>query len=252
MTNLVVGEGFDKQEVDGLLRSFDKGGESIWDKRNTIKIFKLQGQDVIVKSFKIPHLVNRFAYRYLRKSKARRSFEHARILKGKGILTPEPVGYKEQFNLIGLGQSQFVSVRLDYDFDFNALYDPNFEDRDRILEKFTEFTFSLHERGIHHLDHSRGNTLIVKRGEDHWDFYLIDLNRMRFENMDYQKRVENFDRLGLKPDMIDIISRKYAELIDVDPEKVKADITKSCDAFAQKKEKKIRLKTKLGRPPKYD
>ena len=247
MTNLVVSEGYDVQQIKDLLDSFENAGESIWKKRNTLKIFALSGREVIVKSFKVPHLVNRFAYRYLRKSKARRSYEHARILRQKGILTPDPIGYREEFSLIGLGSSQYISAKLDYDFDFNALYDAGFENRDRILEKFTEFTFQLHERGIHHLDHSRGNTLIVKRGEDQWDFYLVDLNRMRFENMDYQKRMDNFSRLGLTPDMIEIVSRAYAKLIGEDVDQVRADITASCNAFDKKKEKKKNLKKKLGR-----
>jgi len=247
MTNLVVSEGYDVQQIKDLLDSFENAGESIWKKRNTLKIFALSGREVIVKSFKVPHLVNRFAYRYLRKSKARRSYEHARILRQKGILTPDPIGYREEFSLIGLGSSQYISAKLDYDFDFNALYDAGFENRDRILEKFTEFTFQLHERGIHHLDHSRGNTLIVKRGEDQWDFYLVDLNRMRFEKMDYQKRMDNFSRLGLTPDMIEIVSRAYAKLIGEDVDQVRADITASCNAFDKKKEKKKNLKKKLGR-----
>ena len=247
MTNLVVSEGYDKQQIDALIDSFDGAGESIWKKRNTLKIFSLNGKEVIIKSFKIPHLVNRFAYRYLRKSKAQRSYEHASILKEKGILTPEPIGYKEEFNLIGLGSSQYISAKLNYDFDFNALYDSELEDRDRILEEFTEFTFQLHERGIHHLDHSRGNTLIVKKGAGHWDFYLIDLNRMRFETMDYQKRMDNFSRLGLTPDMIEVVSRTYAKLIGEDADKVRADMTESCEAFDKKKEKKANLKKKLGR-----
>ena len=247
MTNLIVSESYDKQQINALIDTFDQAGESIWKKRNILKIFSLNGEEVIIKSFKVPHLVNRFAYRYIRKSKAQRSYEHARILKQKGILTPNPIGYREQFNLIGLGGSQYISSKLNYDFDFNALYDPGFKDRDRILEKFTEFTFQLHEKGIHHLDHSRGNTLIVKRGEDNWDFYLIDLNRMRFETMDYQKRIDNFSRLGLTPDMIEVVSRTYAQLLDKDFDQVKTDITASCETFDKKRQKKKKLKKKLGR-----
>ncbi len=247
MTNLVVSEGYKKKDICALLDAFDTSGESIWEKRNSLKILNLNGEELIVKSFKIPHLVNRFAYRYIRKSKAQRSYEHARRLREKGILTPEPIGYKEEFDLVGLGRSHYISTKLDYDFDFNALYDANFDRRDRILEKFTEFTYQLHERGIHHLDHSRGNTLIIEKGRDSWDFYLIDLNRMRFEEMDYQKRIDNFSRLGLTPDMIEIVSQTYAKLIGEDAKKVRADITESCNAFDKKKQKKADLKKKLGR-----
>ena len=247
MTHLVVSEEYDKEQINALIDSFDDSGESIWKKRNILKVFTLNEEEVIVKSFRIPHLVNRFAYRYLRKSKAQRSYEHGRVLLDKGILTPKPIAYREQFDIVGLGKSQYISSKLDYDFDFNSLYDSDFEDRDRILEKFTEFTYDLHEKGIHHLDHSRGNTLVVQTGQENWDFYLIDLNRMRFETMDYQMRIDNFSRLGLKPDMIQIVSRTYAKLLGADFEKVLVDITRSCDAFEEKKIKKAKFKKKLGR-----
>jgi len=246
MTNLVVRPGYDRDQVDQLIDSFDTSGESIWKKRNTIKILKMGDRELCVKSFKIPHLVNRFAYRYVRKSKARRSYEHAEILLSKGILTPEPVAYKEEFDLIGLKKSHYISENLKYDFDFNALYDPNWPDRDNILEQFTEFTYRLHEKGVHHLDHSRGNTLIVKKDKGLYDFYLIDLNRMQFEEMSYPMRIDNFSKLGLKPDMIAVISRKYAQLIGKDEQQVLHDITQSCDTFDQKRAKKKGFKKKLG------
>jgi RIO-like serine/threonine protein kinase len=246
MMHLVVRSGDNRDKINQLIDSFDTSGESIWKKRNTIKIFEMGDRELCIKSFKIPHLINRFAYRYVRKSKARRSFEHAEILLSRGIPTPEPIAYKEEFDLLGLKKSHYISENLKYDFDFNALYDENLPDRDDILEQFTEFTFRLHERGIHHLDHSRGNTLIVKKGDGHCDFYLIDLNRMQFEEMDYRKRIDNFSRLGLKPDMIAVISRKYAELIGEEEQKVLNDITESCQAFDQKRAKKKGLKRKLG------
>ena len=61
MTNLVVSEGYDKQQINALIDNFDQTGESIWKKRNVLKIFSLNGEEVIIKSFKVPHLVNRFA-----------------------------------------------------------------------------------------------------------------------------------------------------------------------------------------------
>ena len=246
MTHLVVRPGYDENQVNQLIDSFDSAGESIWKKRNTIKIFEMGDQELCIKSFKIPHLINRFAYRYVRKSKARRSYEYAEKLLSKGIGTPEPIAYKEVFDLIGIKDSHYVSENLQYDFDFNALYDENLPDRENILEQFTEFTFKLHEKGVHHLDHSRGNTLIVDKKDGTYDFYLIDLNRMQFEEMDYQKRIDNFSRLGLKPDMIAVISRKYAQLIGEDEQQVLNDMTQSCNNFDQKRVKKKKFKRKLG------
>jgi hypothetical protein len=39
----------------------------------------------------------------------------------------------------------------------------------------------MHEASINFLDHSPGNTLIVKKSEGKYDFYLVDLNRMNLK-----------------------------------------------------------------------
>jgi len=244
--NLVVANENKRGEIKQMIDSFDQEGETFWQKRNTVKVFELKGQKMVIKSFKIPHLINRFAYRYIRKSKARRSYEHATVLLEKGMRTPKPIAYQEDVDIVGLKKSFYVSENLDYDFDFNALYDIDFSDRKNILEQFAEFTYDLHEKGIHHFDHSRGNTLIIDKKDRTYDFYLIDLNRMVFEDMNYQKRVDNFNRLGLTPEMIKIISKKYAELIDVDEEKVFKDISHSCEQFDTNRAKKKKLKSKFG------
>ena len=199
-----------------------------------------------VKSFQVPHLVNRFAYKYIRKSKARRSFEHAEILLKKGILTPKPIGYIEFSESIGLTNSFYVSQNLSYDFDFGEVIEKDFPDRENILNQFTEFTYQIHENDIHHFDHSKGNTLMCRTSAGQYDFYLIDLNRMRFEEMTYEKRIDNFNRLSLTPDMIRIVGKKYASLIGQDEHKVIDDIEKSCEKFKEFAHRKKRWKKRIG------
>ena len=199
-----------------------------------------------VKSFKVPHLINKFAYKYVRKSKARRSFEHSQILIEKGILTPTPIGYVEYSEAIGLTNSYYISQNLKYDFDFEALIDhKNFPDRENILNQFTEFTYKLHEKNIHYFDHNKGNTLICKTDTGLYDFYLIDLNRMKFEKMTYEKRIDNFNRLSLTPDMMHIIGKKYATLIGQPEEKVIQDIINSCAKFQEFRNRKKRWKSRF-------
>ena len=49
----------------------------------------------------------------------------------------------------GLQESFYVSVHIDYDFDFRELiHNPRFEKRNEILRQFTQFTFKLHENGL--------------------------------------------------------------------------------------------------------
>ena len=47
---------------------------------------------------------------------------------------------------------------------------------------------------------------------EHYNFYLIDLNRMRFESLNFKKRMYNFRRLWLSKSMIKIMSTEYAFL----------------------------------------
>jgi hypothetical protein len=63
------------------------------------------------------------------------------------------------------------------------------------------------------LDHSPGNTLIkIDKGD--YKFYLIDLNRMRFEKMSFEERMKNFNRLTKDALVIKIFSEQYANLYD--------------------------------------
>ncbi|MBT3588960.1 MAG: Kdo domain containing protein, partial [Flavobacteriaceae bacterium] len=170
--------------ISGLVKSFDDldGGEG---ERNTIKNVTVQNLDLNIKSFKVPHLVNRIAYSFFRKSKANRSFDYANDLIKKGIKTPKPFAYFEYSNLKLLHKSFYVSEQLSYDLTYRELITGlNYPDYDNILREFTRFTFDLHEKGVNFLDHSPGNTLIKKnKNTGKYDFYLVDLNRMNFHAM---------------------------------------------------------------------
>ncbi len=191
--------------------SFDTG------KRNSIKKIKVNDTTFVIKSFKKPLLINQIAYRYFRKSKAKRSFEYAEVLLKLGINTPEPVAYIENLNFIGLQESFYISEFVDYDLTFRTLIDePNYPDYDNIINVFTAFTLNLHEKGVEFLDHSPGNTLIVKTSQG-YKCYLVDLNRMKFGELNYEQRVKNFARLTRKKELIQQISVSYAKLIDKKP-----------------------------------
>ncbi len=247
MMNIKVNASYSRDKVQEIINSFGHSGKIFWEKRNTIKVFEVDGDKWNVKSFKIPHLINRVAYKYIRKSKARRSYEHAEILITKRILTPRPIAYVEYSNPIGLTSSYYVSKNLTYDFAFSDLFDENFPDRISILNQFTDFTFQLHENDIHHFDHSKGNTLICKKSSGQYDFYLIDLNRMKFEKMNYKMRIDNFNRLSLTPEMMEIIGKKYASLMHLEEKQVIEDIKLSCDKFKEFYRRKARWKKRIKR-----
>lgn len=229
-----------------IIKNFKQTGVTIDDRgRNLIKTFEVKGLNVNVKSFKIPHVINKFAYKYLRKSKAQRSFEYASILKEKGILTPAPLAYYEYYNDIGLINSYYFSEHINYDLTYRELREfPKYPDYENILRQFTRFTYTLHENGIFFKDHSAGNTLIIKK-DDHYDFYLIDLNRMRFMTLNLDDRMKNFAKLTEIPDMIEIMSDEYSKLINVDYEVILEKMWNEINKFRKKYQARAQLKAKF-------
>ena len=239
----------DKNEIIYNINNFNSEGILLGDgQRNKIKLFELEEKTINIKSFKIPHLINKIAYKYFRKSKARRSFEYATTLLEKGIGTPQPIAYFENQDFIGLKDSYYVSEHLQCDLTYRELVEiPDFPDHENILRQFTQFSFDLHEKGIEFLDHSPGNTLIKKNAEGIYDFFLVDLNRMNFhDSMDFDSRMKNLSRLTPKKEMIALMSNEYSKLY---PAQTEADIFEKMwfytNDFQERFAKKRRLKKKL-------
>lgn len=239
----------EEKEVKNCIENFHNSGELFGNgDRNKIKLFNLNGKKINIKSFKIPNIVNKIAYKYFRKSKASRSFEYAELLLRKGIGTPEPIAFFENFNVIGLQDSYYVSEHLEADLTYRELVEiPDYPDRENILRQFTKFTFDLHEKGVEFLDHSPGNTLIKKKSENLYEFFLVDLNRMNFyENMSFEQRMNNFRRLTPLKEMIVIMSNEYSKFYT---SKTEAEIAEKMWAvtthFQYEFAKKKRLKKKL-------
>lgn len=248
---LVVNPRFENQkpEIKGFIENFDLSGKMFVNgQRNKIKLFELNHITLNIKSFKVPNLINRIAYKFFRKSKAQRSYEFAMRLLENGIGTPEPVAYSEVSSWWSIGKSFYVSEQLSVDLTYRELVEiPNYPDAENILRQFVRFTFLLHEKGIEFLDHSPGNTLIKKRDDGLYDFYLVDLNRMNFHKvLDFNTRMKNMSHLTPQKKMVDLMSHEYARLYT---QKSEAEIAQRMwfytDDFQRKFHQKIRLKKKL-------
>lgn len=232
-----------------LLSNFENEGELFNDgRRNVIKTVMLQDQKLNIKSFKIPNVLNRVVYKFLRPSKAKRSFENATYLLDSGIGTPHPVCYLEEDSALLFNKSYYVSEQLEADITFRKLIlEPDYPNRELILRKFTAFTHQLHENNILFKDHSPGNTLIKKNGED-YDFFLVDLNRMEFKELTFEERILNYTRITSKQDMVAIMSDEYAKLTGQDYQKVFSLMWKHTAAFQEKfyRKKRWKKRFKLG------
>ncbi|MFV5695548.1 lipopolysaccharide kinase InaA family protein [Flavobacterium sp. LB3P122] len=237
-----------EKELKDYITKFNSTGILFGDgKRNVIKLFKLEEVAINVKSFKIPHLINKVAYKYFRKSKARRSYEYANRLLESGIGTPKPIAYYENFSVLGLQESFYISEHLQAELTFRELVlKPDYPDHENILRQFTKFTFDLHEKGVEFLDHSPGNTLIKKGSQNQYEFFLVDLNRMNFhEVIDFDSRMKNFHRLTPKTEMLAVMSDEYAKLYHKEYDEVFSKMCFYTDDFQVKLQKKIGRKKKL-------
>ena len=237
----------DKQPlVEKFIDSFQSTGDIFGNgDRNVIKLFTLGDSKINIKSFKVPHLVNKIAYRFFRDSKAKRSFDYAEKLLSLGILTPYPIAYFEEKSSFNLLKSYYVSEHLEYDLTFRELIeDPKYKNNEEILRAFTNFTYQLHERGILFKDHSPGNTLI-KIKDDGYDFYLVDLNRMEFKPLDFETCICNFAKLTPIKSMIIVMANEYAKLIGEDESKVFNKMWSFTEEFQKRYHDKIALKRKI-------
>lgn len=249
--HLIINPRFEsaKPEIQGFIENFDHTGKMFVDgQRNKIKLFELSDTTLNIKSFKVPNLINRIAYKFFRKSKAHRSYEFAVRLLENGIGTPQPIAYSETSSWWSMGRSFYVSEQLSVDLTYRELVEiPDYPDAENILRQFVRFSFLLHEKGIEFLDHSPGNTLIKKREDHLYDFYLVDLNRMNFhDSLDFETRMKNMSHLTPQKKMVDLMSNEYALLY---PQKTEAEIAERMwfytDDFQRKFHRKIRLKKRL-------
>ena len=239
-----------KPTLIGYIENFNTSGRLFVDgERNKIKLFELDEITINIKSFKVPNIVNRVAYKFFRKSKARRSFEFANRLIESGIGTPQPIAYFEQESLLGFANSYYVSEQLNVDLTFRELVEiPDYPDWENILRQFIRFSFWLHEKGIEFLDHSPGNTLIKKAGNEQYEFYLVDLNRMNFHDiaLDFETRMKNLSHLTPKKSMVSLMSNEYAKLYQTKTEyQIMQSMWFYTDDFQKKYQKKIKLKKRL-------
>ena len=186
--------------------------KTLFHKRNTIKIIMFEGKEYVVKSFKIPHLLNQIVYRFFRDSKARRSFDNSRRLEKLGVNTPQPIGYVEFPTRFLFKESFYISDFFDYDFEIRAVFnDKDFKDRETILTKFIEFTYKLHNKKVYHIDYSPGN-ILVKKITYGYTFSIIDVNRMKFIELDDELRMKSLAKLTNDIEDNEFMVKAYANI----------------------------------------
>ena len=221
--------------------------ETIFQKRNTIKIVEFEGGKYVVKSFRVPHILNQIVYRFFRDSKARRSFDNSWKLVKMGVNTPQPIGYVEFSTNLRFKESYYISDFFDYDFEIRAVFrDKNFEDRENILKEFMKFTHKLHQKGVYHIDYSPGNILIKKKGYG-YEFSIIDVNRMKFLEFDNELCMKSMAKLTNDKEDNNFMLKHYAQISKLDENELKKYFKKALEEQAKYLNNKKKFKKLKGK-----
>lgn len=205
-----------EQDLLNIQNIFQDSSESIHKARNELKIIELNGIKCVVKSFKVPHLINRIAYTFFRDGKAKKSYLNAMKLIELDVNTPEPIGIIEFFSAGLLSESYFISVYEPYEFTIREVFHHKVNDVENILKQFAQFSYEIHQKGVWHVDYSLGNILITKN-QDLYKFSLVDINRMEFKEIPHLEGLKNFNKFWAKDDKdLPIIAKEYAKLAQID------------------------------------
>lgn len=203
--------------IQNIKKYFEnENNTTLFDKRNVIKIVEFENKKYVVKSFKIPHLLNKIVYNFFRDSKAKRSYENSKTLISLGINTPNPIAYAEYANILFFKESYYISEFFDYDFEIREVFSNlDFQKKEIILEKFTEYSYMMHNKGVYHIDYSPGN-ILVKKNEESYEFSIIDVNRMQFKEFDIDLRMKSMSKLTANTADNHFMAKYYAKLMNVD------------------------------------
>ncbi|WP_324171154.1 hypothetical protein [Sulfurimonas sp.] len=202
-----------------IKKIFLSSNNTIHKARNELKIVELDSIKCVIKSFKIPHIINRFAYTFLRDGKAKKSYHNASRLIKLGVSTPEPIGIIEFFNYGLLSNSYFISSYEPYDFTIREVFHHKVDNHKEILKQFAKFTYEIHKKGVWHVDYSLGNILITKM-DNIYKFSLVDINRMEFKSIEGYEGLKNLNKFWAKDknDLI-LLAKEYAIAANLNEDK---------------------------------
>lgn len=209
-----ISSGYEGMEyfIKSLPVHFDANhGKIIHNRRNQLRLFTYDDEEYVIKRFAKPNIFNALIYNLFRPSKAKRSYLYAQKLLANGIPTPEPIAYSEINCVCFFRDSFYISRKSDLRYSFYDVIDnKNLPHREEYLTFIGEKAAEMHEKGIYPLDFSGGNILIdFIDGVPVWQ--MVDLNRMKFHNVNQEMGCKGFERLNLEPEALDTIAVAYAK-----------------------------------------
>lgn len=190
---------------------FDKVGSTMEDKRNVVKRVNTAYGEVVIKNFKGMYFLNRLVYSLFTKSKAERSYLNAEILTEKGVKTPSNIGWLDFYKYGLLNKSYFISIYAPYKTlweELRASKDP--AHRQGLYDHLLDFIVEIHSLDVFHDDFTLGNILVIPT-DSGYEFSMVDLNRIKFQKINFRKGLWNFNKLEIPKDDLNKLIGRYAE-----------------------------------------
>lgn len=230
--------------VQQLPTLFANKGELLYDKRNKIRRFYVNGEPIIVKKFKRPHIIQRITYTFFKKSKAERAYLYAAKFREQGFETPHEIAFIEIKSNGLFTDSYFVSAECSDPSMKQLLNNEHFEEKP--ANELAAYLAELHQKGILHGDINLSNILYrIENGQ--YLFTLIDINRSQFiPSASINLCIENLKRLTHHKQLLEYVVRKYAAIRGWSPDICATMALQYLEAFEAKVQKKRKLQSLLG------
>lgn len=226
-------------EIARLPKRMDSGeGDVVYDSRNRVVRFSINGLTLMVKRFKRVNAVQQVAYTFFRKTKAERAFIFAKEFLRRGIDTPQPVAYMEQSRGGLFTTGYFVSIETPGTEASLLLREVKDYPSD-LAEDVARQVMMMHSRGVLHGDLNLSNFLVHTSTTPQLlnSFTMIDTNRSHFtQGMPTNEQcLQNMVRLTHRRDLYEDLTRRYARLRGWDEEKTAHRCLALLNRFEQRK-----------------
>lgn len=208
------------EALAGLPERVAEAGEELRAGRDQVVHLSLPGGngelDVVVKTFGRRSVIRDWSDRR-KGSRARRSWDTARVLVDRGVHTAAPVACLERWRGRRLVESYFVSRFLpeltDLRRELIRLYrhDPICWKLMNLLQVTADGIRALHNAGVEHGDLGNQNVLLRRTGDGQWEPpFFVDLNRaMVRDRLDEKSRARDLARLHLPSDLRRVFLEMY-------------------------------------------